>query len=142
MNKNKIIEIVKRIPNLIESLDNDTITALMALHKNNKVIVFQYQNKTTDISDTDLLDAMQRSIQYYRTSTVRLLIITPDADVPQEDERMKCFECTLADAIKQKVITMDSIKQSRAYNDGIHFIACAYVSDKNQFSMHFFKPLS
>lgn len=146
--KYTIIETIKKMPNIIEILDIKTKDILLSLHKNSdknnvKVIVLQYQN-AENVSDADLKDAIQRSIQYYQFVSARVAIIMPGPNIPSEDDRVKCFEISMVEAIKKKYYSVMDLKQSRMYNDGIYFLACGYLSrPKNrQYSIPFFKPLS
>src|SRR5579872_7216652 len=136
-----IINIVNRMPNLLDQLDTECINILLKMKDSKKVIFIQYLGES-EISDDDLLDAMHNSIRHYRYAGAQVIItcVEDGFEMPKEDSRVKCFDIPLVDVIKQKIISMKDVGKSKAYPDGIHFVVCGYVSKEanKQYNLPFF----
>lgn len=143
MNKS-IINIVNRIPNMINELDTECINILLKMKDSKKAIFIQYVGEN-EISDNDLLDALHNSIRHYRYAGSQVIItcVEDKFEMPEEDSRVKCFDVPLVDVIRQKIMSMKDVGRSKAYPDGIHFVVCGYISKETnkQYHLPFFKPL-
>lgn len=139
-----IINIVNRMTDLVNNLDNQSINILLKMKDSKKVIFIQYLGES-EISDDELLEAMQNSIRHYRYAGAQIILtcVEDKFEMPEEDSRVKCFDVPLVDVIKQKIMSMKDVGRSKAYPDGIHFVTCGYVSKEanKQYHLPFFKPL-